>query len=181
MLALAIPAFGADAGGALAASMAFALAFWTRTGKPIKTKQVVAAFGVGLCLLAVITLVDRAMPGTSRSHIGQAVVTGERGGLPALVQIAVRKIAMNARLTLSPWTFAAFAGLVPLTLWIARGRLGQRTRHALAQNPALLYVCAPSLWGAFGAFAFNDSGIVAALLLLAPLLVAVVNSLGHTD
>jgi hypothetical protein len=80
--------------------------------------------------------------GSARTHLGRAAAGGGEGR----VAILGRKLAMNAHLTLtSPW---AFLLLVQMAL-LARQR----------KSPALLL-------GTGGAWLLNDSGVVAAALLL---------------
>ena len=176
LFALANPRLGADAGGALAATVAFVLAFLRPRVPHLRARHIVFAFACAFLVVGCVAFADRLLPRDSQSHIGAAIGTGQTRGLSALAEIAIRKIAMNLRLSLSPYTLAAAAGLIPLWLFLARGTVGDRVKAALQTRPALAQVVPAALWGAFAAFAFNDSGVVAALLLLAPLTVAVIDS-----
>ena len=52
-----------------------------------------------------------------------------------------------------------------------------RAARALEDRPHLRRLLPAALWGALAAFVFNDSGIVAALLLLAPPTAAVIDGI----
>jgi len=57
------------------------------------------------------------------------------------------------------------------------GELQNRLKQALAKHTALARTLPAALWGAVAALLFTDSGIVAALLLLAPTAVAMINGM----
>lgn len=148
-LLLGLPMLGANAGGAMAACVAFfppSKKSWWRVGLPF----VVVFALAGL---------DRLLPGVAQSHIGQAAGKGPS----AWGEIILRKLAMNARLTVAGPTLVAIVA-VGIGGWQLKklfGGLDAELRGRVVQ----------ALWGAGAAIAFNDSGTVAALLLLAPVLV----------
>lgn len=149
VLLLGLPMLGANAGGAMAATVAFfppSKKVWWRAILP---------FGVAFALAGL----DRLLPGAAQSHIGQAAGKGPG----AWGEIIVRKLAMNARLTVAGPTLGAIV-VTAIGGWQLRkvfARLDDETQKRVVQ----------ALWGAGAAIAFNDSGTVAALLLLAPVLV----------
>ncbi|MBB6049195.1 hypothetical protein [Armatimonas rosea] len=148
-LLLGLPMLGANAGGAMAASVAFfppSKKSWWRVVLPFVV--VVALAGL-----------DRLQPGVAQSHIGQAAGKGPS----AWGAIILRKLAMNARLTVAGPTLLAL-GVAGVAGWQLRkpfARLESELQGRVVQ----------ALWGAGAAIAFNDSGTIAALLLLAPVLV----------
>ncbi len=148
-LLLGLPMLGANAGGAMAACVAFfppSKKYWWRAILP---------FGV----VAALAGLDRLQPGAAQSHIGQAAGKGAS----AWGEIILRKLAMNARLTVAGPTLFSLV-VVGVSAWQLRrlfGRLDAELQSRVVQ----------SLWGAGAAIAFNDSGTVAALLLLAPVIV----------
>jgi hypothetical protein len=178
LVAISAPFFGADAGGAITASVTFMVGFFAlrRGERGLRRRHVAVAFAVAAVAVLSVALVDRARPPQSRTHTGAAVAAGQTRGPGALAEIVVRKIGMNVGLLLTPGAFAALAGLAPIWWLLGRGRLGGRTRAALSSRPALAYVLPAGGWGALTAFVFNDSGIVAALLLLAPPTAAVIDA-----
>lgn len=151
-LLLGLPFLGANAGGAMAAVVAFfppTQKRWWRLGLPF-------------LVVAVLAVLDRLQPGAAQSHIGQAAGKGPS----AWGEIILRKLAMNARLTVAGPTLAGIVA-VGLGVWQLRTLLPR-------VNPELRARVAQGFWGAGGAIAFNDSGTVAALLLLAPVVVTVI-------
>nr|WP_309694839.1 hypothetical protein [Armatimonas sp.] len=149
VLLLGLPMFGANAGGAMAACVAFfppSKKFWWRVMLPFAVVFLLAAL-------------DRLMPGAAQSHIGQAAGQGPS----AWGEIILRKLAMNARLTVAGPTLIAMVA-VGVGGWQLKGlftRLDEELQGRVLQG----------LWGAGAAIVFNDSGTVAALLLLAPVIV----------
>jgi hypothetical protein len=170
---------GAVAGGLHGAAVAFVIAFFAQRNRHLHLRHIALAFLAAFALVAVMAMVDRLRPADVRSHVGTAIAAGQQHGVGALVEIALRKVAMNIAITLNPYTGAAVAGLVPVWLILARGKTGEQTRAALAARPALARILPAAGWGAVTAFVFNDSGIVAALLLLAPVTVAVLQAMLH--
>ena len=177
VLLLGLSPLGANAGGAMAATVAFFVACpptpimgrWRGRLPIIGAGGILAAFLVAVVLAAAERL---ALPVEARSHIGRAA-----GGGPALWgQIILRKIVMNLRIAAMPWTLVGVAG-VGGALWLtAKGKVGERVRETLARDADLAARIPAAGWGAVAALVFNDSGIVAALLLLAPVLFAVIES-----
>jgi hypothetical protein len=178
LLAVGLPWWGANAGGAFAAGATFTAAVLASRTPLLRARHVAAAFAAGFVAVALLALLDRLRPGDARSHVGAAVAAGQVRGVSALAEIALRKVAMNVRLTLTPWALAAIAGLIPTWVLLARGPLADRARESLARRPGLRQVALPAaLWGGLAALVFNDSGMVAALLLLAPPTVALIDAM----
>jgi hypothetical protein len=167
VLLVSLPALGAKAGGALTTTFTFTLAWFCLRTTRVRGRHVAAAFAFGLFVLALQATYDMLRPADVRTHIGEAVATGKAHGIAPLLEIASRKIAMNAALTATPYTAAGLAGLVPLWWLLAHGTTGARARAAIAARPELARLLAAAYAGALVALVFNDSGIVAALLLLA--------------
>ena len=149
VLLLGLPMLGANAGGAMAACVAFF--------PPLKGKRWRVLFP--FLVVAALALLDRVQPGAVQSHIGQAAGKGAS----AWGEIILRKLAMNARLTVAGPTLVAMVA-VGVGGWQLKGlfaRLDGELKGRVVQG----------LWGAGAAIVFNDSGTVAALLLLAPVIV----------
>lgn len=164
---LGLPMLGADAGGAMASTVAFA-----RACLPPRRWRAPAALLAAVAVAALLALLDRALPAAAQSHIGQAAGKGPQTWL----EIARRKLAMSVRIALTPGALIAVAGLAPTWIALSRGRIGGRVRRALAQETEFPTRLAAAAWGAAAALALNDSGLVAALLLLAPVTATVVES-----
>jgi hypothetical protein len=150
-LVILLPAFGADLGmGAAAVVGVMALRGRIR-GKPAAWAAAVA--GAVILTVAVALAFDIALGSHGLSHIGRTLAGGGEG-LPRLL---ARKAAMNLLLLHhSPWAFTALAGLAALLL--VRPRLQSQNAHAAIRG---------LLAGAGAALVLNDSGIVAAGIILA--------------
>ena len=177
LLAIGAPYWGADAGGAITATLTFGVAFFALRTPQLRTRHIVAAFAAAILVVAAFTALDRARPAENRSHVGAAVAAGQARGPAVLVEIAARKAAMNIGLLLTPGAAAALAGLVPIWWLLGRGPLLGQAVSALERRPRLRRVLPAAAWGALAAFIFNDSGIAAALLLLAAPTVAVIDGI----
>lgn len=149
VLLLGLPMLGANAGGAMAACVAFF--------PPLKGKRWRGL--LPFVVVAALAGLDRLQPGAVQSHIGQAAGKGAS----AWGEIIVRKLAMNARLTVAGPTLVAMVA-VGVGGWQLKG-LFARLDDELQGRVVL------GLWGAGAVIVFNDSGTVAALLLLAPVIV----------
>lgn len=180
-LLIGVPVLGANAGGAFACTAAFGCAFWALGGK-LRARHILLAFALAFGIVVSLALWDAGRPEAARSHIGEAAALGaqQAGGLQKLAALAGGKIAMNARLTVSPYTLAALALFVVLFGWLQSGRIGETVKAALETRPLLRSLVPAMLWGAGAAFVFNDSGIVPALLILACLTASVLDSVCQT-
>ncbi len=174
ILFFAAPAAGTNAGGALAAIIGFAVAADRFLGRKVKLRPwllpaVVLAVGIGI-LIAANNLVSSGPP----SHIGRSVNDLFRGNIPAVWQTVQRKLAANFYLLRnSPFSMVL---ILQLLLW---GRLFLRNRSQMdalyKQMPFLQAGLTGMFFGAVAAFAFNDSGVIAAALLLNYLIVPLVS------
>ena len=172
--AVGLPYFGADAGGTLAATTAFAVLFFARRKAGWKRRHYAAAFALAVAVTVAFALLDRLQPGSARSHIGAAVATGETSsGLAALTGMVARKIAMNGSLLLSPWTLITVIALVGIGAGLRR-----LVREGLPDTSELRYAVVPATAsGAIVAFLFNDGGVAAGILILVPVIVRFLDAL----
>jgi hypothetical protein len=172
-LLIGLPWFGADAGGALAATVLFILA--ALPGR-LRARHIMGAFAGAFGVVLLLALVDR-LRGSAETHIGGALAAGQSHGFGAIWDIIVRKIVMNVGISVSPLTLAVIAGMIPIWLLLTRGRISERLQQLLSERPKLYRALVALLWGAFASAAFNDSGIAMALLLLAPPTTAVIHEM----
>ncbi len=189
LLAIGAPFWGADAGGAITAVVTFMTAVIAlrtprlrgershRTFRRLRARPIAAAYTAAILVVAAFALLDRVQSPENRSHVGAAVAAGQTRGSGVLVEIIARKAAMNIGLLLTPGAAAALAGLIPIWWLLGRGPLLARAADALEKRPGLRRALPAAAWGALTAFIFNDSGIVAALLLLAAPTVAVIDGI----
>ncbi|MGC4045513.1 MAG: hypothetical protein QM758_17110 [Armatimonas sp.] len=172
-LLLGLSPLGADAGGAVVATAALIpwpalpLSSPPQLGKWVKPIAVRVTLGVGVAIL--LALLERyVLPADQRSHIGRAA----GGGGALWGEIILRKIRMNLRLSTVPWTLMGLVGVGGATIWLAKSPVGAHIKR----SPELSQRVAQALLAAIATAVFNDSGVIAALLLLAPVLFTVVES-----
>ncbi len=171
------PYFGANLGGTLTAAVAFGAA-WAGLGV-FKRADLLPAMiyflMVALLLLGIFNFLVRAgLP----SHVGRLGEAVTREGQFALWETVVRKLTMNWRLIrYSIWSRALIVllGVMVVLCFYPVGVL----KHLYRQHPEMLQVSAAGGIGALAALLTNDSGVVAAALMLLytvlPLWTSVVN------
>lgn len=161
ILLMVSPAGGANFGGMLSALAAFLV-----TAVLVLPLRPSWRCGVGIMLLlsligAVAVLINLRIPSEARSHLGRTLELFGREGWQAMVDVAVRKAAMNARLfRYSQWTraFLAFLGVLAVLFFRPSGVLAKMHQ----QYPDLAAGFLGIIAGSLAAFFVNDSGVVAA-------------------
>jgi hypothetical protein len=163
------PGLGANAGGLVAATVAFTAGWAKLGGRRAGPGLFFMSSLLGLALAFLVAYLDSHVAGAGASHLGGALSTAKRSGWQVLWEIAQRKAAMNARIMTHPAVLAAVFGLSLLwaavggSRWDPWGELSRRNRSWADGLVA-------AGWGALAALLFNDSGIVAALLLMGTIL-----------
>ena len=161
--AVAAPALGADFGGALSLGIAYAAGAWLASGRRLRPPQVLAG-GLLLMLLALgVVALDLMRPAGARSHVGELAAQVLRGDTGRIADVVGRKLLMNVRMVLTPYSLVGLAAVAALG-GICYHRVASRVRDSLASRPLLRAGSGAALLGAAAAFAFNDSGIVAGAL-----------------
>ena len=169
VLALAIlvglPRYGANLGMSLASVVGaaiFILYLWRRdVGWP----EVIVALFAGFLVVAGAIVADMIFRGPEASHIGRFVAAVRREGWQTMSDVVLRKLALNWTLVrASLWTDVAAAALGVLGVSVAARppRVMAALRERSWLGPALIACFA----GAAAAFLLNDSGVVAAALVL---------------
>lgn len=156
---IALPLWGANVGGTIAAMGGYGVAYLAFSKKKIRSLQLVAIAGAILLALLIILGVD--FLSSSQSHAGRAASLVREGGAVEALKIIQRKLALNIRLIgYTVWTRLLLTVLIVFPLLLLRPA-GMLTRIK-KKYPHLI----SSLWGvaigAILAFIFNDSGVVAA-------------------
>jgi hypothetical protein len=177
---LAAPAGGANAGGALAAVVALGVAWARMCGGAAAHRSRLRARGLavlaagllalGAALLWAVNAFATAAPPlpqalTGASHIGRAFALAEEGRWGEIALIVQRKLAMNAHLIrVSVWSKVFLAALLVLLVSVLRpwGYL----RNWQQSRPYLTDGFTAIAFGSVAALLLNDSGIVAAAIML---------------
>jgi len=163
LIAVGLPPFGADFGGALTFALAYCLAaavFATPDADPARRLRLLAA-GLSLAALLVAGLVafDLARPPTERTHIGNFAARALAGDWQPVLTLLARKVALNLEMARSPFFLGGLAAAAPL-LWLCRRRLEAPIRAVLAARPALAAGLKATLAGGLLGLALNDTGVI---------------------
>ena len=165
VLLLGLPVFGANAGATIAALVGWGTLLVCQAPAPRRKQAAAFVVACAALLLTALLLGEARRPPSAQTHIGQALTRtgrGTNGDGGSAIQIARRKVAMNAHLAVSsPWAILLFAEIVLCAATFRKRHTKQRPWHGGAL---------PLFAGAAAAFVFNDSGVVmaAACLLYAP-------------
>ncbi len=150
----AAPAFGTNAGGAIAAAVGAAYVLLARSKVKLTARHWLWLGAAGLGGAVLLFLLNL---GGEQTHIGRAaslLLTGDYGELS---QIALRKVELNLHLLrVSAWGKLLLLIMITLLVWRMRGM----------QTPFLLHNAKVQLVTASAAFLVNDSGVVAAVIIL---------------
>ena len=176
VLYFAAPFWGTNAGGALAASVGFAVAYvrFFHSHRNLQFWLVFTGLGfVGIGLLFVMNVLFAV---DAPSHIGRAFDHLMAGDFAEIVAIAKRKLATNIRLIkASLWGKVFFISLLAMTVLIIQPLRG--VRWLQMRYPYLFHGFTAILITALSALVFNDSGIVSAataiVYVVIPLLIIV--------
>ncbi len=161
---LSFPAFGAKAGGAVTATATFVIAWRLLQGKKVNWKWALGGLAAGFALVFLWAILSHLLH-LRRTHLETATDALGSGRFGYIMGVSLRKIGLAARVALHPGTLLgllAFAGMAV----ILRRLLWGRVQRYLAQRPRERGIYSAGLWGCLVALLFNDSGIVAAILIL---------------
>jgi len=172
---LSFPSFGAKAGGAITATATFVIAWRRLRGKSVNWKHLIGSIIAGFVLVFVWALLSHALH-LRRTHLETAADALGQGRFGYIVGVSLRKIGLAVRVALHPGTLL---GLLAFgLLWLsARRFLWERIAAYLAHHRRFSAVWGAGLWGCLVAVLLNDSGIVAAILMLQCLVLSLLHGL----
>ncbi len=161
----ALPQFGANLGMAFSIGVGGAilcLYLWRRAVRwPEATGAIVFAVGLVGCALGA----DYVLHGAETSHIGRFVASVRQEGWQAAWAVITRKLSMNLLLVrTSVWSDTAAAALG--VLGVATTARPARMLVAVSERAWFTPSVISGFGGAIAAFLLNDSGIVAAAVVL---------------
>ncbi|MGQ9455224.1 MAG: hypothetical protein ACUVRS_09925 [Armatimonadota bacterium] len=155
------PTLGANMGGALSMAVAIAATCFVLSGRKLSPTGVLVILVVGLLGAVSVVAVDALRASAYQSHIGRLGGVTASGRLVAALVLAQRKFALNIMLlSTSVWSRLLLTSVVgSVLMWfLARWKSGAQCSVLGRCENALLTGCA---FGTAGAFAFNDSGVLA--------------------
>jgi hypothetical protein len=158
---LAAPNLGTNVGGTIAASVAFLTTFLLFLNIKFRPKTIfIVACAVILLLLSFIAF-DLSRPLHQQSHIGQTARLIINGGWIEIFNIVNRKLAMNMKLLrYTVWSRVLLASIMVLAILFYKPRGLMKSIYI--EHPIIFKGFIGLVTGALVAFAFNDSGVVAA-------------------
>ncbi len=176
---LSFPSFGAKAGGAITATATFAIAWRRLQGKSVNWKHLIGSVIAGFVVVFVWALLSHALH-LRRTHLETAADALGQGRFGYIIGVSLRKIGLAARVVLHPGTLLGLLAFALLWL-LARRFLWERIAAYLAHHRRFSAVWGAGLWGCLVALLFNDSGIVAAILMLQCLVLSLLHGLFLSD
>lgn len=178
----AAPFWGTNAGGALAASVGFGVAYSRFFRHEVRWRFWIAVISLGILGLAILFVLNVLLPSGPPSHIGRAFAHLLSGDFAEIADIATRKLAMNLRLIkASMWGKVFFISFMAMTVLIIQPLRGVKwLQH---RYPYLFQGFVAIVVAAFSALVFNDSGIVSAataiVYVVIPLLLIICRDWNH--
>lgn len=159
--AMASPHIGTNVGGTIAITSALLVTFLLLLGVRFKLSTVLTVAGVVLAAVTGFIAFDLTRPPDLRSHMGTTASLIINSGPGQALDIIERKWAMNIKLLrYTVWSRILLASLAVLALLFYRPR--GVMENIKEKYPYLYKGFIGVLTGALVAFAFNDSGVVAA-------------------
>jgi hypothetical protein len=172
---LSFPSFGAKAGGSVTAIATFTMAWRMLVGKTAGLRHLAAGIAAGFALVFVWAATSHLL-GLRTTHLQSAVDALLHGRFGYIHGVSVRKAGLAVQVFLHPGTLWGLAGLALISsatrLW-----LWPRVAVYLRGRPSFRAAFAAGLWGCLVAVLFNDSGIVAAILLFVCLVLPLLHGL----
>ncbi|MBW3623422.1 MAG: hypothetical protein KY468_08435 [Armatimonadetes bacterium] len=165
---IGIPTLGDNAGGLIAAVMAFGSAGLLLYGLPIRGKNLLGLLLLAFCVLWILAALDSTRSGPS--HFGRSVLMAREEGIGYLLEIIGRKIALNVRMMFDPRSLLVYVGAGALAYFAWKGQR-ERIRSVLWARPGLSLGIRAAWVGAAAAWIFNDTGVIPAVMILAAALV----------
>ncbi|MTI81767.1 MAG: hypothetical protein FH758_12995 [Firmicutes bacterium] len=178
IILMAAPQFGTNVGGTIAASSAFLVTFLLYIGIRFSPKAIIGVAATVVLLLLGFILFDLSRPIQQQSHIGQTARLIIDGGLVEVFNIINRKLGMNLKLLrYTVWSKVLLASIITLAILFYKPRgVMQIIKN---EYPFVFKGFIGVVTGALVAFAFNDSGVVAAATTMIfgapPLIIMVLN------
>jgi len=169
LFVLSYPAFGAKAGGAVTAMVAFVPAWLALTKGRRVDWRICAASAVAGFALVFVWAALASLTGARTTHIQTVASHAAHGDSAYIWHIALRKAKLAIATATVPGVLATYVGFIPMWLLWRKTPLKEHVREFLAANPAFGAVMRAGIAASAAALLFNDSGFVAFVLLFGAL------------
>ncbi|MGI4790837.1 MAG: hypothetical protein ACRYFS_18555, partial [Janthinobacterium lividum] len=161
---LSFPAFGAKAGGAITATATFVVAWRLLQNRRVRWTHLLGSIALGFALVFLWAVLSHVLH-LRRTHLETAADALGQGRFGYIAGVSLRKIGLAVRVALHPGTLLGLLAFALLGLAI-RKLLWHQVTEYLSTRPRETAILKAGLWGCLVALLFNDSGIVAAILIL---------------
>jgi len=161
---LSFPAFGAKAGGAVTATATFVVAWRLLQHRPVRWTHLLGSIALGFALVFLWAILSHWLH-LRRTHLETAADALGSGRFGYIAGVSLRKLGLAVRVALHPGTLLGLLAFAGLGLAIRKLLWSQVTAY-LSVRPRETAILKAGLWGCLVALVFNDSGIVAAILIL---------------
>jgi hypothetical protein len=163
LIAVGLPPFGADFGGAVTFALAYGLAgaVFAAPGVPlpVRARRLAGAVAAAAAVVAAIVAFDLSRPPESRTHIGGFAARALAGEWRPVLDLIGRKLALNLEMARSGYFLLGLAAAAPLVLLLRR-RLGGELRVWRAREPVTAAGIQAVLAGGLLGLVLNDTGVV---------------------
>ena len=176
---LSFPAFGAKAGGAVTATATFLIAWRLLQNRRVRWTHLLGSIALGFALVFLWALLSHVLH-LRRTHLETAADALGQGRFGYIAGVSLRKMGLAVRVALHPGTLLGLLAFAGLGLAIRKLLWTQVTVY-LSQKPGETAILKAGLWGCLVALLFNDSGIVAAILILQCLALMLLHGLYSED
>lgn len=162
---VSLPVLGANVGGALTATLGCGVTVMLLYNRRITWRTALAIVLIPIMVIVANSIVDNLVADWGPSHLGQALRLVSSRGLEEIHSIITRKLAMNLKLfRYSIWSRALIIALGVIIWFLYQPPpLIQKIKK---KYPNLIKGLIGSTTAAIAALVFNDSGVVAAALVL---------------
>ncbi|MHB8170675.1 MAG: hypothetical protein ACYDG6_03935 [Thermincolia bacterium] len=156
----AAPNLGTNAGGALAAVVAYAVTLCRIFGFNVNWRilGLVSVFAVIAGIIGLV-VVNKYLASGQESHIGRAVADLLNGNFKAIFETMIRKALANWYLIVNSEWNKLVAGILITMVWVYY-RYRSQIAEALQHYPSIGHGLTGIATGAIAALVFNDSGII---------------------
>ena len=154
-------AFGANSGSLVVTIATFGVGIALLSGKRAGWATGILCALLGLAMSFLFAWLDLRSSGSHVSHAGAALGVASRGGGgPAyLLEIALRKLSLNLRLLVAPWTLFTLL-LLGIALFSIKMLAGDRLKSLLLQNQWIARGGSCVGAAVVSALIFKDTGVV---------------------
>ena len=155
------PAAGSKWGIAGPAALGFGLTILGLYRVRLTVRSIVIALAAAAIALSVVLAINWPSPGANLTHIGLAIKSIQRGGLPEMAQIFSRRMARNLVLVRHSTTTWILVSALVVAAAAAIGRSRALSEH-LERSPLLAAGLIGAAVASVVSFVVNDAGVAAA-------------------